>query len=365
LTTRFKPEQIARFGNIHIIYPSLSKGSYQEIIRRKLREAADAVRELHGIEVAAEKSFDEMIYGNGVFPLQGTRPVFTTLAATIGLSFPRAVLLALESGADTVSISYSQEKKAFICSAGDAEIEVPYAGDLDALREKCRHDTHRRREVAVHEAGHAVVHAVLNGIAPLQTNALTIDGNGFTHCHDMGRSPQGVMRGIAVGIAGTMAEEMVFGIRNAGRGNRNDIDETTSRISELIRRSGVVEGFPAMVMSNDRYQVYDADVDRTNERIRELIGKARDFVGDLLKDHSVVLTDVAEALFQKGELSAEKFVEVCNGRIPVKVLEEEDLLTAPYDDLFAESVKNMKDLSRGDHDYCEELYNIFCEDKND
>ena len=37
LWKRFKPEQIARFGNIHVIYPSLSKLSYYGIIKKKIK----------------------------------------------------------------------------------------------------------------------------------------------------------------------------------------------------------------------------------------------------------------------------------------------------------------------------------------
>jgi ATP-dependent Clp protease ATP-binding subunit ClpA len=36
LKSRFKPEQIARFGNTHVIYPALSRSSYETIIRRKV-----------------------------------------------------------------------------------------------------------------------------------------------------------------------------------------------------------------------------------------------------------------------------------------------------------------------------------------
>lgn len=41
LTKRFKPEQIARFGNNHIIYPSLSKINFQEIIRKNISKFID------------------------------------------------------------------------------------------------------------------------------------------------------------------------------------------------------------------------------------------------------------------------------------------------------------------------------------
>ena len=41
LKRRFKPEQIARFGNIHIIYPSLSKKAYRTIIKNRICQAGE------------------------------------------------------------------------------------------------------------------------------------------------------------------------------------------------------------------------------------------------------------------------------------------------------------------------------------
>ena len=50
LKKRFKPEQISRLGNTHIIYPSLSKDSYSKIIVKKLQESIKDVKNIIGVK---------------------------------------------------------------------------------------------------------------------------------------------------------------------------------------------------------------------------------------------------------------------------------------------------------------------------
>lgn len=365
LTKRFKPEQIARLGNNHVIYPSLSKSSYEEIIRRKLAESADTIREMHSISIAADQSVADMVYTNGVFPLQGTRPVFTTLSAIVGLAFPRAVLLALENGMSGADVSYDKEGKKFVCRAGNDSMEISYEGDLDLLREKNRSNLDCRREISVHEAGHAVAHAILNGIAPIQVSVATIDGGGFTNCHDFGSSPQGVMCSIVVGIAGTVAEEIVFGVKNSGRGNRHDIQQTTSRLGELVRRSGIVPGFPAMACSSDQAQLFDNDVERADEPIRQLMNTARDFTKRMLLAHIDVLVDVADALYRQPEVTAEQFVEICGERLPIATLDPDEPLQFNYNEIYEKFVAERLQALLENRQECDEnlsncLYELFC-----
>src|SRR5574343_824203 len=79
LRDRFRDEQIARLGNIHIIYPALNKKSYQRIIKMALEKTATKLSELLFIEFEFDSSLEKQIYKDGVFPTQGVRPIFTTI----------------------------------------------------------------------------------------------------------------------------------------------------------------------------------------------------------------------------------------------------------------------------------------------
>ena len=76
----FRPEQVARFGNIIIAYKSFSNAGYQAIISQKLEELRINISSaLTDYNLTIDNSIHELIYINGVYPAQGTRPVYSTI----------------------------------------------------------------------------------------------------------------------------------------------------------------------------------------------------------------------------------------------------------------------------------------------
>lgn len=74
LKKRFKNEQIARLGNNHFIYAALGEKDYQNIIANELHKYKLQLFEKHGISLQFDSSVEEILYKEGVFPTQGTRP---------------------------------------------------------------------------------------------------------------------------------------------------------------------------------------------------------------------------------------------------------------------------------------------------
>ena len=81
LLRRFRPEQIARFGNNYVIYPSFSKDTFKKIIKRYLENDINAYKNNSGIELTYSPEILDLIYSESVFPTQGTRPVLSTVSA--------------------------------------------------------------------------------------------------------------------------------------------------------------------------------------------------------------------------------------------------------------------------------------------
>jgi ATP-dependent Clp protease ATP-binding subunit ClpA len=99
LNRRFKPEQVARLGNEHVIYPSLSRRAYEQLIEQACARYAGDAAQRCGLRFELDASVHEQIYANAVFPAQGTRPLFSALHAILGAGLAKAALWALERGA--------------------------------------------------------------------------------------------------------------------------------------------------------------------------------------------------------------------------------------------------------------------------
>lgn len=85
LNNRFKPEQVARLGNEHVIYPSLSRQAYEQLIRLHCDRYAQEAQTRCGLHFDIDPSVRQQIYANGVFPAQGTRPAVLVAACDCGL----------------------------------------------------------------------------------------------------------------------------------------------------------------------------------------------------------------------------------------------------------------------------------------
>ncbi|WP_213029926.1 hypothetical protein, partial [Acinetobacter baumannii] len=105
---RFKPEQVARLGNEHVVYPSLCRRAYEQLIEQGCTRYAGETAAGCGLLIDVGASVREQIYANAVFPAQGTRPLFSSLHAILGAGLAKAALWALERGAaagDTVGLT--------------------------------------------------------------------------------------------------------------------------------------------------------------------------------------------------------------------------------------------------------------------
>jgi cell division protease FtsH len=71
LSRKFRPEQVARFGNIHLIYKSLRKQDFEVLIDKEVAAIVEKASSKFGIQITVDRSIRDLIYQNGVFPVQG------------------------------------------------------------------------------------------------------------------------------------------------------------------------------------------------------------------------------------------------------------------------------------------------------
>ena len=179
LSERFKPEQIARLGNNHVIYPSLPRKAYEQLIVHASRRYVEETQARSGLRFELDPEVFEQIYANAVFPAQGTRPLFSSIHAILSTTLVNAALWALEAGAgtgDRVRIALDEMGQA-LCAHWHGQHKA-FAVPFEISRLRHRNSEDFRALLAVHEAGHALVHARLFGHAPqeVRINVASFDG---------------------------------------------------------------------------------------------------------------------------------------------------------------------------------------------
>ena len=335
LSRKFKPEQVARFGNIHLIYKSLRKVDFESLITEELVKIVKKNKEHFGVDIEITKNLNQLIYQNGVFPVQGVRPVFSSITDIIEANLSKLLFEAFMGNLMHIAMDYDFDKKRIVAQlAGKRTIELDYVGKIDQIRQDNSPDM--VANIAVHESGHAIVYGILLGLAPLQLKSRVASryAQGFSFPHLIHLSKENIINKIKIFLAGGIAEEIIFGEEKATISRSFDREEATSMIMEYIRKYGFDKNFQAYYAHSGPYSMDMSVTDWAIERmIRDLSKETR----ELLEKNQDFLISLAKELAQKGSLKPLEVVLIAhNFGHTFEVKEENYLHLAGYEGLLNE-----------------------------
>lgn len=243
LRLRFRPEQIARLGNNHIIYTSFNREHFRKLIRRELDRVYHYVKESFGWRLLFDEQVEGIIYEEGVFPTQGTRPVLTTIKNLVESKISNLVVTVLERQlrADIIEWIYKDSTFYYIMRDHDGRIVYELSENLYLKLVNLRRsaDPEIQAHVAVHEAGHAVLAALTLRIIPARVVSRTAsDSEGFC----LVNFPKGpvtrdtLKMDIVISLGGYVAERIIFGRDHTSSGVWGDIQEASAQANLAIRK---------------------------------------------------------------------------------------------------------------------------------
>jgi len=326
LTRRFRPEQVARFGNIHLIYPSLRKTDFEALIRKEVARIVARAEYSFGVKIDISDKIFQLIYRNGVFPVQGVRPVFSSVTDILETNLSKFLFEALNDGSKTLSIDYHIELQKIVARVDERIVEIPFIGRIDKIRQGNIADV--VANVSVHEAGHAVAYVVLFGLAPLQLKSKVASSyaSGFTFPHEIYETRENILKKINVFLAGGIAEELVFGVNNATVGRLNDREQATMLAMDYLRRYG----FDARYQANYSLEYgFAMDKYKTDKDVEQMIANLVAETRALLSTHRDFLLALARHLNDKGSLEAKDVAAVATDFGLVATIREEGYLHLP------------------------------------
>ncbi len=333
LTKKFKPEQVARFGNIHLIYRALRRADFEQIIHMEIAKIIKKNMLHFGIQLHIKPNINRLIYQNGVFPVQGVRPVFSSVTDVLEANLAKILFEALMNRRNEITVDYNFKVKRIEATFtdGSAKMLIPFVGRIDRVREDNLADA--VANVSVHEAGHAVAYGVLFGLAPLQLKSKVASNyvGGFTFPHQIHNTKGSMTDRIKILLAGGLAEELVFGERNATTGRQHDRYEATSLAVDYIRKYGFEEQFQTFYVEDQRL---DINTEVTNAHIELLMQKLVAETRMLLAQHEPFLLDLSRRLQQEGNIKAKEVAQIAlTHGLTLEIRPEEHQHIAGYDKL--------------------------------
>ncbi|KRD18599.1 peptidase M41 [Acidovorax sp. Root267] len=311
LSERFKPEQIARLGNEHVIYPSFNKATYEQLIRNLCTRYCDDIAAQCGVRFAIGQDVLDALYANAVFPAQGTRPLFSSVHAILSANLVNAALWVLEQQlplAQDFAIALAADKRHLVVHGlgGQGDVQQAQFGvTLELNRLKQRANADFRALLAVHEAGHGLVYCLLFGQAPqeVKINIASFEGGYNSFAGLKVTTRQNALDMMCVGLAGRVAEELVFGDMACTTGAEQDYKQVTAEAARFIRHHGFGTRLSRTDVTVELDNHLNTDVEPSNAAIEELLQSQYQRASTLLGQHRGALTRLVEALMDHGMIA--------------------------------------------------------------
>lgn len=331
LKRRFRNEQIARLGNIHVIYPSFSEQNFKDIIELSLNAYKKEALQLSGYELDFDDTIKKIIYDEGVYPTHGTRPIFSTVHEIVKSKFPGIIRYICENGIkDEVNkIVYTFDNKRDLivvyCYNNKEEkigtVEFNIKLRLKKLRDSDSNDEEQAL-CALHEAGHFVMYAKLFNKMPEKLVSRTTDTNtgGFL-MEDIDEakkkvSKRDMLNEIKVLLGGYVAEKITFG-EEMTSGASNDLYRATQLASRIVRRFGMgcntfVTTWTDTPDDNFGFLINEDNQNYINNEIKQIIQLAENDVTHTLLngEWKKMLKESALYLCENSAMSKEKMKEI-------------------------------------------------------
>jgi len=177
---------------------------------------------------------------------------------------------------------------------------------------------HRQRIVAVHEAGHALIAALLPDFDQVAKITITPRGGagGLTVMApeesqvDSGLYSRAFLESqMMVALGGRIAEELQFGPEEVTTGASNDLEKVTATARAMVTEFGMSEKlgntiYPQGVpVSKATSKLIDAEV---GSLVKTAYARAK----QLILDNQTVLTSIAQRLVEKETVTAEELEEL-------------------------------------------------------
>ena len=329
LQKRFRNEQIARLGNIHMIYPAFSSKSFMDIIRLTLKRYGDDVKKLIGYDVEFADSIVKFIYSESVFPTHGTRPIFSSIHEIVKSKLPLIMREIYEKNISCNYIEYVYHLHKTVINLYDEKHNL-----VDSLKYEERTRINNLREgkgddeqcvVAVHESGHFVVYAALMHKIPEKLCSKTASSNtggflmeDFDDVHKL-QTFDALIKEIKICLGGYCAEKLTFGNIHMSIGASSDLRKATVIASKLVRDYGMYNPYVTTYsvsqdINEEGHILMPEHRDSENEYITKLLNRCISEVYELFSSEcwKGMLKESSQYLSVNSHMPKKKMKEIFN-----------------------------------------------------
>lgn len=349
LSNRFKPEQVARLGNKHLIYYAFNEQNFKDIIDMELEKINKFINDKFEVNIQFEQSVRDIVYREGVYPTQGARPVLNTVDQIVKNSIPSCMLEIVKKFEPNPLPSPINVKMGIDPDNAIAIFELIDKNDMFLNHEKIYLDIEKLRKpvyddmhisIAVHEAGHTVCQIIESGTYPIRACAFSPNTNSEGYIvnpyeksmHDF----ESFKKQIVLYLGGWAAETVIFGKENTSIGSSSDLMAVGNNASSSIRVYGfgdIASHIPPERSSPYGGPEYSVEEDK---QVRELIEECKVKAIQNIKENKVLVLDIANELLKVPSMNAKNIQSVVKKHRKEKVIKHNRQIQNKFEKLLSE-----------------------------
>ena len=197
-------------------------------------------------------------------------------------------------------------------------------------REGMKIDDEEQKILAYHEAGHALVAAVLPNADPVHKVTIIPRGRAMGVTQQLPKkekylyNKEYMLDRLAVIMGGRAAEQLIFNTSTSGA--QNDLQQVSKMARKMVMDWGMSEKFTHLSFGSNQEEVFlgremskqreysDATAREIDEEVQSISREAYMMALNTLIDNRSVLDKIAEGLIEKEEMPGEEVLRLLNGK---------------------------------------------------
>jgi len=315
LRLRFRPEQIARLGNIHILYPTLSAANFREIIQRESNRIAEQLYSVYNTNLIIQPGTIDFIYKEGVYPAQGVRPLISTIRGVLWPAVSQFALYVKKKKEFTWLLDWDATNCNWIFTSEKNIFRHPYTPESNRNLKDVLHEGDKKL-IAIHEAGHVHAMLTLMGKFPEYVYNNTFNGSLSGEVHHWPGIQLHTLDSLtnlaAMMLGGWAAEGILFGTENRTFGSDDDLKMATGLIMKALKNTGV-DGDPYFMRSELEFQNSNKLFDREgaiDRRAKELLQIAKTRAEESINENKLLFRNLVKAIYESPYLDENAIAEI-------------------------------------------------------
>lgn len=272
LLYRFKPEQVARLGTNHIIFPSFNTKMYTKFIERLNVRTINKFTKF-GVKIVIDRSVVDFILTHAAIPSQGSRSVLSAHEYLVDSNIPEALAKSLMTKGKKVTIAVDKFDNIIIVTNQDIIVKPITIIDKTVLENYDNHDLNYT--ISLHESAHAITGIAVMGILPdvIKTRLNNGDIGGYCKfaAEESIMTRNEAVGRIALSMGGYAGEIIRKGFNNVSIGSSSDILNATGLASALVKVLGLGSSVVASGFSMGRDGLVTYNKDSMEKEVEELV----------------------------------------------------------------------------------------------